>query len=152
MSAESEVDVLPDEYRTGIPLIDHEHQRLHALIGNLRTICADFECKADCQGCAEEVVQRCEQQLLDVLSDVLAFMSEHFCTEEKLLRKSGMSAVERDLFESHVDEHVRLIQSISALTNVEQLYLTVSHIAETTAVLRRWLSDHIVRFDKPMLQ
>jgi hemerythrin len=147
-----ESPIMASELVTGVAIIDAEHLRLRQLIGQLREICSDFEMKDGCQGCGLEKTIDCERKLLDSLMDILGFMTEHFVIEERLLKGEKKSTDEKDRFALHVEDHIGLIEKLTAVATAKDLQHTVRQIAETATVLDRWLTDHIKRFDVPMLQ
>jgi hemerythrin-like metal-binding protein len=143
---------LPAELRTGVPIVDAEHRQLMELVGQLQTICDCYAAKSSCASCLPDKVKDCEQRLIACLSDILSFMLDHFSNEEGLLKGRLMTHAEKEQFSRHVDEHVRLIESVVAVTVLEDLQHTVRFIAKTAAILEEWLTEHIRRFDVPMLQ
>lgn len=142
----------PVELETGIPIIDAEHQRLRELIGQLQGICDSYCDKFSCSGCGDDRILSCEQQLIACLTEILGFMVDHFSHEERLLKSRHMTQAEKDLFAVHVEDHVQLIENVVAITTLEDLQRTVRRIAETAAILDRWITEHIRRYDVPMLQ
>lgn len=142
----------PAELVTGIAVIDDEHRRLRHLVGQLQGICSEFQNKFSCQGCSHDKVKNCEQKLIACLTEILGYMLDHFSNEEGLLKGRHMTQIEKELFARHVDDHVRLIESVVAVTTLENLQQTVRRVAETATILDQWLTEHIRRFDVPMLQ
>ena len=81
-----------DEYRTGIPDVDHEHETLIRLLNDLH----------DRLGAGAGA-----DQVEAFLGDVHAKISAHFALEEKIMRERGY-----DQYADHKDDHERLLDGI----------------------------------------
>ena len=144
--------IYPGKLITGIAAIDEEHRRLRQLLAEVRGICAEYDRKDTCAGCSEGKVAGCERQLIACLTEILGFMMEHFRGEERILKAKCQTEVEKGLFAQHVEAHVDLIERAVMVTTLDDLQRTVRHIVDAVAILDHWLTDHIERFDVPMLR
>lgn len=152
MSDQPDQTLLPDALATGFAMIDEEHRQLKAAINRLRTICDDFDNKQTCAGCSVDRISACESSLLDCVSDLLGYVVEHFRTEENLMKDLGISMKHRERYLSHAEDHANIADRIALLARLTDQQLTVQAIADTAAVLSRWLDHHIQHHDVPMLQ
>jgi hemerythrin-like metal-binding protein len=82
-----------DEYKIGIPSVDHEHRGLIELLNELH---------AGLQGGADKA------SVSRFLGEVHARIAAHFALEEKIMRDHRY-----DLYEDHKAEHERLLDEIS---------------------------------------
>jgi hemerythrin len=144
--------ICPDEFVTGNAAIDEEHRQLRLLLAEVQGICAEYDRKDTCAGCSEGKVANCERQLIACLTEILGFMIEHFRGEECILKARCQTEVEKGHFAQHVEAHVDLIERAATVTTLDDLERTVRHIADAVAILDHWLTDHIERFDVPMLR
>ncbi len=143
--------VLPDAFITGDAIVDDEHRHLRQQIERLRSICAEYETRQTCQGCASEKISRCESVLLECISDLLAYMVDHFRAEENLMKRRGINQAHRERYLVHTEDHADIANHVAQLTHPRDPGLTVKTIAETTALISHWLDRHIVSHDVPML-
>jgi hemerythrin-like metal-binding protein len=81
-----------DEFRTGIPSVDHEHEELILAINDLH---AQLSGKID------------KQAVAGFLGEIDAKISAHFALEEKIMREHGY-----DQFADHKEDHERLLDGI----------------------------------------
>lgn len=142
---------LPQMFVTGNKIVDEEHRHLCELVYKLRSICTEIETRESCQGCSEERISRCESVLLDCISDLLNFMVEHFRSEENLMKDLGISQKHRERYLIHAEDHANIADHVALLTHPRTPLQTVKTVAETVAVISRWLDHHIANHDVPML-
>lgn len=138
---------LPAELVTGHHLIDFEHRMLLGCISTLRQVCTDFSTREDCGGCAASSRLQCEGNLVSLLGDLLAFIIDHFQTEEQLMRDSLLLMVDRDLCEAHMEDHGaisgKVQQIVAALDPMRNTIL----IRELDTLLSSWISHHVLLHD-----
>ena len=72
---------LPAALETGFPAVDAEHRQLLACMRTLRGLCDGLYTRSDCSGCSAGQRQLCDNNLVSLLGDLLAFILEHFQPE-----------------------------------------------------------------------
>ncbi len=110
-----------DEFNTGIPDIDHEHQELIGLINELYSRVA--------QGGSKEAV-------LDFLGEIDARISAHFALEEKIMRDRHY-----DQYQDHKADHERLLEEIRDIMDDCEDDAAFDRDA-FAARLSAWFTDH----------
>jgi len=116
-----------DDLSVGNSLIDHDHQRLIALVNDLHT--------ATTQGEGREVVG-------GILTELITYTRAHFQREEH-----HMQAVRYPKLAEHRRLHQELLEKVLELeTRHKAGHVTVA--AQVSTLLRDWLSIHIRRADK----
>ena len=115
-----------DDYRIGVPLIDREHQYIFRLINEFNDKYAGGET---------------QQQILLVLTRLVAYAEQHFQHEEGLMQECGYPRL------AHQQSlHEKLYGSIFALN--EDLSLRGSRVDTLTLrFLKYWMMDHILKED-----
>lgn len=142
-SAVSRLPGLPPELQTGHPHLDAEHSLLLNSIASLRRVCLDQLSFRHCGNCDPGRRQYCEGNLVSLLGDLLAFILEHFRTEEEIMRDSLMLMVDRDVCEAHMEDHAAISGKIQEIVVALDRLNTVVLIRELDALLMRWVSNHI---------
>jgi len=115
-----------DEFKLGVPSVDHEHQELIELINSLGELMA-------AKGSYQVVVES--------LGEIYAQISGHFALEEKVMRDSHYP-----LYEDHKADHeILLDELLDIMDNVED---DGSYDAGALATgLDRWFSEHFGTHD-----
>lgn len=85
-----------DEFCTGVPGVDYEHQEL---IKEINSIYALIDNKAD------------KEDVIDSLGDIYGSISAHFALEEQMMEKHNY-----DHFKEHQADHERLLDDIRDIT------------------------------------
>lgn len=140
-------DSLPAALQTGHPRIDAEHAHLLVSMRSLKTICIDLQNLASCAGCGDDRRQRCEDDLVGILGDLLAFILEHFEGEERVMRETLLMQVDRAVCEAHMEDHAAISGKIQEIVASLNLLETVSRIRELDTLLERWIVNHIQLHD-----
>lgn len=138
---------LPAELSTGLHSIDFEHQVLLNSMATLRQVCQDFPMRQDCGGCAATSRAQCEGNLVSLLGDLLAFIMDHFQTEEKLMRDSLLMLVDRDLCEAHMEDHAAISGKVQQIVAALNPMHTPSLIRELDSLLHGWVTHHVALHD-----
>jgi hemerythrin len=81
-----------DEYRTGFPGIDYEHEKLIEQVNSVYSLIDD---QAD------------RGRIVDSLGDIYGSIAAHFALEEQMMKKNGY-----DQYEVHRTDHERLLDDI----------------------------------------
>lgn len=138
---------LPPELNTGLGSIDFEHQVLLNSMATLRQVCHDFSTRQDCAGCAASSRAQCEGNLVSLLGDLLAFIMDHFQTEEKLMRDSLLVLVDRDLCQAHMEDHAAISGKVQQIVAALDPMHTSALIRELDALLHVWVTNHVALHD-----
>lgn len=138
---------LPAELVTGHPLIDFEHRMLLGCISTLRQVCTDFSTREDCGGCAASSRLQCEGNLVSLLGDLLAFIIDHFQTEEQLMRDSLLVMVDRDLCEAHMEDHGAISGKVQQIVAALDPMRTSALIRDLDTLLNSWINHHVLLHD-----
>ena len=86
-----------DEFCTGMPGVDHEHQQLIEQINAIYALIDDRAEKAD---------------VINGLGDIYGSISAHFALEEQMMERHGY-----DQFQQHRADHERLLDDIRDITD-----------------------------------
>lgn len=114
-----------DQFGTNVVTHDNEHKHLFNLLNNLHHNVTNGERSA----------------IGASLDGLIAYVVEHFSSEEKNMAAAGYEALEQ-----HKREHEKLVQICADLQ--KQFHAGVAEISEqTTTFLRDWLIDHIPKVD-----
>ncbi len=136
-------DQLPAGLQTGHDLIDREHRMLLTCLGGLQRLCIDLDNMADCMSCSAARRHDCEQHLVAMLGDLLAFILDHFQSEEKVMRDSLMLAFDQAICEAHMEDHANISTRVQQIVMALEPNKTVVHLRELKALIERWIVNHI---------
>ena len=115
-----------DEFRIGIPEVDHEHRELIALINALH---ARLTAPGETAGVGE------------FLGELHAQIAAHFALEEKVMRSRRYAG-----FESHKSDHERLLDEIRDIMDGYELHGRYDPGA-LGAALDAWFTEHFRTHD-----
>lgn len=138
---------LPPELVTGHPSLDFEHRQLLACMTATRQVCQDLRHFRDCSTCIKPRRSQCESELVRLLGDLLAFIIDHFKTEEAIMRDSLLLVVDRDLCEAHMEDHAGISAAIQEIVASLASMETVAQLRELDDLLGRWITNHILLHD-----
>lgn len=138
---------LPPELQTGHKHLDAEHALLMNSIAALRRVCLDQIRFRHCGNCDQARYAQCEGNLVSLLGDLLAFILDHFRTEEAIMRDSLMIMVDRDVCEAHMEDHAAISSKIQEIVVALDRISLVARIRELDSLLVRWVSNHIQMHD-----
>lgn len=138
---------LPSEFKSGHPAIDAGHTHLLASISGLRRICIDHVALPDCTGCSLSTRKQCEEQLIAMLGDLLAFVLDHFRIEAEIMRDSLLLLVDRDVCEAHMEDHAVISGKVQEVVAALDPLNTVGLIRDLDALLAQWMQNHIALHD-----
>lgn len=140
-------DTLPPALHTGYRRIDEEHAHLLACMRTLKQICSAPSHPSHCTGCTCDQRVSCEDDLVSILGDLLAFILDHFEGEERLMRDTLLKQVDRAVFDAHMEDHAAIsgkVQEIVARLNPQE---TIRRIRELEALLDSWVNNHVQLHD-----
>ncbi|PKO87953.1 MAG: hypothetical protein CVU18_08865 [Betaproteobacteria bacterium HGW-Betaproteobacteria-12] len=138
---------LPPELLTGHQQLDAEHRLLITCIANLRRVCIDQVNCRHCGDCDPPRRHHCESHLVAMLGDLLAFILEHFRTEEEIMRDSLLLMVDRELCQAHMEDHAAISGKVQEIVAALDPMNTAGLIRQLDALLTRWISNHITLHD-----
>lgn len=137
------VDTSSVELRTGIDLIDREHEHLLALEARLKPFCAHTS--EACQECASHIRDACDRALSQHFSELLDYMVEHFRHEECL-----MDCLPPDQARAHKYEHAEMSHHFVKLIQFKKSSEMLVSPSELRKIVHDWLATHIVEWDYPL--
>jgi len=146
------LDQLPAGLQTGHELIDREHRTLLGCLDALRRLCIDLPGMTDCQSCSVERRHDCDQHLVSMLGDLIAFILDHFQTEEKIMRDSLMVMLDRDVCEAHMEDHANISSKIQEIVMALDPQRTVVRLRELENLIERWIENHIRLHDRLLVR
>jgi len=138
---------LPPELLTGHRHLDAEHRLLLENISNLRRLCIDQVSFRHCANCHQAQRSHCESNLVSLLGDLLAFILDHFRTEEEIMRDSLLQMVNREVCEAHMEDHAAISGKVQEIVAALDPMNTVGLIRDLDGLLTRWVSSHIQMHD-----
>lgn len=138
---------LPVELHTGHKAIDFEHAQLLACMQTLRAVCNDFSRKEDCAACSQEKREGCEDSLVGLLGDLLAFIIDHFKTEELAMRDSLLMAMDAEVCQAHMEDHANISAKVQEIIMALEPLKTVGLLRELNGLLELWIKNHIQMHD-----
>jgi hemerythrin len=121
-----------DEYLTGVPFIDRQHEKLFRIIAELND-------------CAEGLKKGYDQYdvILEKLKDLKEYTVSHFADEEDYMAEIGYAELE-----AQKKAHKGFIEKLSGI-NLNQLdEHQDEYLSELISFLLKWLSMHILKLDK----
>ena len=116
----------PEEFGTSVSQHDEEHKHLFGLLNSLHASVAKGE----------------RGTIGKALDGLIAFVAEHFSSEEENMRKANYAALDQ-----YRQEHEKLVKTC---VNLQQQFRAgqAEITEETTAFLRDWLKQHIPQVDR----
>ncbi len=141
---------LMTDWCSGHPLIDAEHQALLGVLRRLPDICQSFLSRMDCSQCSTEARRDCESRLVDLLSEVIEFVIDHFSSEEAIMRRSLLPAIEPARCEAHFEDHAEIMGRLTDILGALTPETTSGRMRELNALLLSWLNEHIRHHDQPL--
>lgn len=138
---------LPPELLTGHQSIDFEHRQLMVCMMSLRGVCQDFRNFTTCSGCLGARRTQCENELARLLGDLLAFILDHFKTEESIMRDSLLMMIDRDVCEAHMEDHAAISAKVQEIVAALDPDNTVGLVHQLDALLGHWITNHIAMHD-----
>lgn len=123
--------VFTDEYRTGIELVDREHETLFEIIAEAIELVKD------------EMIFDKYDEIMKILTRLREYTEEHFGDEEEYMESIGYSGLEAQK-RAHQTFITKLREiNLDDIDDNQQEYLE-----ELMEFLFGWLSNHILRSDK----
>jgi len=122
-----------EDYETGFPVIDQQHQQMFALVNQLQ----------------EAMLKSADPTLLkQLLNALLKDTIAHFTLEEDLMLEHGYPS-----YQQHKQIHDRLTQKISKVLHHLETEEEITAVnTELSHFLHQWLVHHIQGQDRQMIQ
>jgi hemerythrin-like metal-binding protein len=133
---------LPSSLRTGVALIDKEHEYLLDLVDRLKRMCNYGP--DDCEKCGYEKWKGCDGMVCDMMGELLIYMLEHFRHEEKL-----MTDAPSILKELHIEDHANLSKHLADALRNNDPGRTLLRPSDLENEISQWLGRHITKHDVP---
>lgn len=133
---------VPEHLRTGLPLVDHEHQALLDLLQRTRAVCPDRGAR-DCHGCPAERSHHCFAAFERVLNESINFMLGHFAHEERLMDQG----VPKAHATAHQAAHAEIANAVLRMTTYLDSANTAATSRKLAQVFEDWLFRHIEEQD-----
>ncbi|MBL0059454.1 MAG: hemerythrin family protein [Elusimicrobia bacterium] len=115
-----------DQYRTGLPGIDREHQEL-------------FQCVNAFDEALRQGLNR--EQVAETIEFLIHYTANHFSKEEILLARTAYPGLR-----AHKARHAELMEHVTAMAQTYQLTQSVLTV-EVSQFLADWLSQHVLKDD-----
>lgn len=138
---------VPDHLKTGLSLIDHEHQTLLDLLQRTRGVCLE-RTAADCYSCPPERARQCFAAFERVLNESINYMLEHFAHEERLMD----NGVPMEHADRHQAAHADIANAVMRLTTYLDSGNTVATSKKLADIFEGWMVRHIEDCDIELAQ
>ena len=115
-----------DEFCTGIPGVDYEHQEL---IKQINTVYTLIDNNAD------------QQTIIDALGEIYGSISAHFSLEEQMMKRHNY-----DQYHEHKEDHDRLLDDIIDISDEFEISLNLNQELFKQK-LNDWFQNHFKTHD-----
>jgi hemerythrin-like metal-binding protein len=129
---------------TGNEKLDSEHAFLLDIHERAKSTCA--HAATDCTRCDEPQRHACTASAVDLLTDAIKFMVDHFRHEEELIRRHATP----EEAEAHLHAHAEISRHMSQLVSDYEDNNTAMCLYRLAETLRAWLVQHVVEHDMPI--
>lgn len=136
---------LPDLPLTGNAVIDHKHTILQNILRQAKSLCCRHS--PHCQHCSPDRQQDCTVHAVDIVTDALKTMIEHFRHEETLMRQYATPKATEEHQQAHADISQRMNQLIGDYADNN----TAMFLHRLTETLHAWLRHHVAEHDLPLI-
>ena len=125
------VPVFTDEFKTGISVIDEEHQMLFDIVGKIH------------KAIEVELVHDKFDLILDILDELKEYTRVHFADEESYMKEIGYEGLaQQELL------HQKFIETLDDLNLDDVDENQEAYLFECLNFLQNWLVNHILKVDK----
>lgn len=131
--AEEDIFAFTDKYRTGITMIDDQHQKLFDIIREANTLVQD------------KMLHDKYDEIMDILDELHDYTEEHFQDEEAYMKEIGYPKLPQQIsaHRAFIDKLVKLdLGDIDFIDEHQQEYLE-----DLIIYLLDWLTHHILIMD-----
>lgn len=119
-----------DEYKTGIVMIDGEHQTLFEITGRVYDILKAGATEKD------------SESIIEILRELRQYTAEHFSDEEEYMRN-----VNYDGLDAQIRAHKTFIAELDGVDDKEIRKNPQEYVKSLIEFLLGWLIDHILKVD-----
>ena len=119
-----------DEYKTGIAIIDGEHQTLFEITGRVYDILKDGATEKD------------SESIIEILRELRQYTAEHFSDEEEYMR-----SVNYDGLDAQIRDHKTFIAEQDGVDEKEIRKNPQEYVKSLIEFLLGWLINHILKVD-----
>ena len=119
-----------DEYKTGIAIIDGEHQTLFEITGRVYDILKDGATEKD------------SESIIEILRELRQYTAEHFSDEEEYMR-----SVNYDGLDAQIRAHKTFIAELDGVDEKEIRKNPQEYVKSLIEFLLGWLINHILKVD-----
>ncbi len=120
-----------EEYRTGIILVDEQHQKLFEIIGRANELVR------------AELLHDKYDEIVGILNELREYTKEHFKDEEEYMERIQYSGLE-----SQKRQHEAFVEKLDNLDLEQVDDNQQEYLEELMEFLFNWLSNHILKVDK----
>ena len=125
------IPVFTDEFKTGVALIDEEHQKLFEIVGNVH------------KAIETELVHDKFDVILDILDELKDYTRVHFKDEENYMKETGYEGLAyQELL------HQKFIDTLNELDLDDVDDNQEAYLYDFLGFLQNWLVNHILKVDK----
>ena len=123
--------VFTDEFKTGVAVIDEEHQMLFQIVGKIY------------DAIEVELVHDKFDLILDILDELKEYTRVHFADEENYMREIGFEGLaQQEIL------HQKFIETLADVNLDDVDDNQVEYLYEVLNFLQNWLVNHILKVDK----
>lgn len=140
------------DLRTGHPEIDSQHQTLFRLNGQLGEACTEGRSPAGNCDCMAPAKSGCVNRLAHLLGELLTFMTEHFCYEQRLMRLLPASPECRQHVSAHQLAHAEISQHLSELARDLDRLPPLQSANRLQTIMALWMGQHDAGLDRDLVQ
>ena len=123
--------VFTDKFKTGVPIIDEEHQMLFNIIGRIY------------DAIEIELVHDKFDLILDILDELKEYTSVHFADEEKYMQEIAFEGLAQQKV-----LHEKFIETLNDVNLDDVDENQAAYLYEVLNFLQNWLVNHILKVDK----
>jgi hemerythrin len=119
-----------ESMETGYPKVDNQHRALYELVNDLN---------------ASSMLGASQERETDALSRIVRYASQHFATEEELMRRFDYSGMAE-----HCAVHAEFAEAVQGLVAARATGKGHS-MRELAEFMENWLATHVSTFDRPLV-
>ena len=120
-----------DKYRTGIPFVDEEHEKLFDIIRETNTLIY------------QELLHDKYDGIIHILKELKEYTIHHFQDEENYMESIGYEGIEA---QKHA--HLAFVEKLNEINLDDMDDNQQQYLEELVEFLLGWLSNHILKMDK----
>lgn len=130
-SEQTDAFAFTDKYRTGIPFVDEEHEKLFDIIRETNTLIY------------QELLHDKYDGIIHILKELKEYTIHHFQDEENYMESIGYEGIEA---QKHA--HLAFVEKLNEINLDDMDDNQQQYLEELVEFLLGWLSNHILKMDK----